>query len=312
MALFEIGGETSTTKTKAATEEERRVQQEQQTTGVTTTDQTQTQEAKTTSDIVSTMDQLVEAEVAGTSLTTDTLAATTEQQQEQAGTAFSGEVLDALASLLTQQIGGVAGVGGDRNAILSQLLQTAGGFEEAAGARNEAIIAGARQEGEQAVGRQSVLAAQQAGSSMNSIVQSLQQEGRNQLEVALAALSGSLGSEAATGGINAMLSALTGTSVSDITGLATSLKGGETTAAGVTTGEQVQTGTSAAETQQTTAQTTGTETAQTETGTSEMITALQSQTQNIETVLFDLVELLKKQSTVSATTDTARAGLSFG
>lgn len=112
--------------------------------------------------------------------------------------------------------------------VNNAMSNAAGGSQNAI----DAIVASARNKGETAIGRNSVAAAQNAGSSMNSIVQQLGIEGRVKLETDLAALAGQLGLQFQQQNSQDLANAaqIAGGSTDAIANLANVLKGAETSA----------------------------------------------------------------------------------
>jgi len=119
-------------------------------------------------------------------------SAATQQQQI---SSLSPEIQALVESLITQQATGQSGASELQN-LLVQRAQTADQAFDPTAILNEA-----RRQGEQQLGRTKVALSQQAGSSMNSLVQQLIGEQRGALESQLASLAAQLtqaGRQAAT------------------------------------------------------------------------------------------------------------------
>jgi len=231
--------------TKSSNDTNREVRTTEAATDVlATTNQQQTQQESTSqdiakniasqSDVASILQQLTnqlstqsqQQSTSGSDQTTGRQTAETTQTSQALGTDTQNQLMELLT-----QLGGGAEITGD----IAQTLTDRANTGEADLADNiAAIVAGARERGTEEIGRRSVAASQQAGSSMNSIVQQLGIEGAVDLETQLAELEASLGLQTrqqVTGEFSAA-AGVAGGETAAATQIADVLKGAETTATG--------------------------------------------------------------------------------
>lgn len=279
---------------------------QEETARATETEQTQTQQTQEQQDIARNIASQSDTQALLEQLTTQlqqqqqTTTGSTEGTTAQTGvTAQTQQTLDQgtqdVLAQLVQQLSGTASQGAEASELLTSRALT--GDEDLAASISD-IVGGARARGETEIARGGVAAAQQAGSSMNSIVQQLGIEGAVNLETQLAELEASLGLQAraqVTGELQA--GGAEGTAAA-VTSLSDVLKGATTTA---TTEQETQT----SELVSTLQELVGTTEATTET-TEEQVTTELQQTQEQQTMT-QLTDVLSQLQGTEMSTETSKA-----